>query len=442
MLLAAAASAEEPHIGYFFPAGARTGGATEIVVGGQFIEKATGLDISGGGIEAGVTGWFKELTNQEINSLRNRREAIDQTIEKAQGEERAKLEKELAKILNTFKEQGWDETGRKRLKKFDARRQFNPQLREELGVRLQVAADAAPGPREIRVITPDGLSNPMVFQVGTDAELREVEPNDREPPADAPVLVSGAVFNGQIMPGDADRVRVPLQKGERVRFTAQARVLSPYLADAVPGWFQAVLALHDPAGRRAAYADDHLFDPDPVLSYQAPEAGDYVLEIRDAIHRGREVRPHPPRAANRPARPGRRARGRCRGEGAERRRGGGARTARRQKCGRSHRPARRLRCLARGRRKRATPGRRDPRPASRIAARRPAAAKGRRREKPGPPGRLRGPRGRPDHASRRRPPHLRAAGRRGFFHRGARCAAARRRRVRLPAGASRRAARL
>ena len=287
-LLAAAASAQEPHIGYLFPSGARVGGATEIVAGGQFIEKATGLNVSGAGVEASVTGWFKELTNQEINSLRNRREALDQTIGNAQGEERAKLEKELAKILNTFKEQGWDETGRKRLKKFDARRQFNPQLREELSVRLQVAADAAPGPREIRVITPDGLSNPMVFQVGTGAEQREVEPNDRELPADAPALESGEVYNGQIMPGDADRIRVPLRMGERVRFTAQARVLVPYLADAVPGWFQAVLALHDPSGRRVAYADDHLFEPDPVLSYQAPEAGDYVLEIRDAIYRGRE----------------------------------------------------------------------------------------------------------------------------------------------------------
>ncbi len=289
LLLAALARAEEPHIGYLFPAGARAGAETDIVIGGQHLEKSTGLHLSGEGVTAEVTRWFKELTPQEINSLRNRREALEQNLEKAVGAEREKMAADLKVILATFQEQGWDETGKKRLKKFDPRRQLNPQIREQLTVRMRVAASAAPGPREVRVLTPDGLSNPMVLLVGGKEELREVEPNDREIPDGAPVLTDGAVLNGQIMPGDADRFRVPLQKGERVCFTVQARALVPYLADAVPGWFQAVLALYDPAGRQVvAYADDHLFDPDPVLVCQAPEAGDYRLEIRDAIHRGRE----------------------------------------------------------------------------------------------------------------------------------------------------------
>ena len=37
-----------------------------------------------------------------------------------------------------------------------------------------------------------------------------------------------------------------------------------------------------------AYADDYRFDPDPVLLYEVPRDGDYVLEIRDSIYRGRE----------------------------------------------------------------------------------------------------------------------------------------------------------
>ena len=288
LLLAASLRAEEPHIGYLFPAGARAGGETEIVIGGQHLEKSTGVHLSGDGLTVEVMRWFKELTPQEINSLRNRREALEQNLEKAVGAERDKMAADLKVILATFQEQGWDETGTKRLKKFDPRRQFNPQIREQLTVRVRVAASAAPGAREVRVLTPDGLSNPMVFLVGGAEELREVEPNDREVPADAPVLADGVVLNGQIMPGDADRFRVPLQKGEQVCFTVQARALVPYLADAVPGWFQAVLVLHDSTGRRVAYVDDHLFDPDPVLAYQAPEEGDYLLEIRDAIYRGRE----------------------------------------------------------------------------------------------------------------------------------------------------------
>ena len=274
LLLAVSIHAEEPHIGYLFPAGARAGAEADIVIGGQHLEKSTGVHLSGDGLTVEIARWFKELNPQEINSLRNRREALEQNLEKAVGAEREKMAADLKVILATFQEQGWDETGTKRLKKFDPRRQFNPQIREQLTVRVRVAASAAPGPREVRVLTPDGLSNPMVFLVGAAEELSEVEPNDRELPDDAPVLSDGVVLNGQIMPGDADRFRVPLQKGERVCFTVQARALVPYLADAVPGWFQAVLALRDSTGRQVAYVDDHLFDPDPVLAYQAPEAGD------------------------------------------------------------------------------------------------------------------------------------------------------------------------
>ncbi len=62
----------------------------------------------------------------------------------------------------------------------------------------------------------------------------------------------------------------------------------PYLADAVPGWFQAVLTLYDARGRELAYDDDFRFNPDPVLHYDVPADGEYVLEIKDAIYRGRE----------------------------------------------------------------------------------------------------------------------------------------------------------
>jgi hypothetical protein len=64
--------------------------------------------------------------------------------------------------------------------------------------------------------------------------------------------------------------------------------LTPYLADAVPGWFQATLALYDADGREVAYADDYKFHPDPVLFYEIGRDGEYELEIKDAIYRGRE----------------------------------------------------------------------------------------------------------------------------------------------------------
>jgi len=96
------------------------------------------------------------------------------------------------------------------------------------------------------------------------------------------------VINGQIMPGDVDRFRFQARRGERLVIDVAARRLVPYLADAVPGWFQATLALFDDEGNEVAFSDDYRFDPDPVLLYKVRKTGEYALEIRDSIYRGRE----------------------------------------------------------------------------------------------------------------------------------------------------------
>ena len=62
----------------------------------------------------------------------------------------------------------------------------------------------------------------------------------------------------------------------------------PYIADAVPGWFQPVLTLYDADGKEVAFNDDYRFKPDPTLFFEVPNDGEYVLEITDAIYRGRE----------------------------------------------------------------------------------------------------------------------------------------------------------
>jgi hypothetical protein len=97
-----------------------------------------------------------------------------------------------------------------------------------------------------------------------------------------------ATLNGQIPPGGVDRYRFRARAGQPLVVAASARELIPYLADAVPGWFQATLTLYDAAGKELAYDDDFRFDPDPVLFYKIPKDGEYVLEIKDALYRGRE----------------------------------------------------------------------------------------------------------------------------------------------------------
>ncbi|MFH0794801.1 MAG: PPC domain-containing protein [bacterium] len=196
----------------------------------------------------------------------------------------------------------------------------NPQISETVLIDVTVERGAALGDRELRIKTATGLSNPIAFQVGQLPEFckqdaRKLGTSDtiegfleaarlrfargknnsermgaaieagtlEEPLVELPVLL-----NGQIMPGGVDRFRFRAQRGQKLVIQAKARQLIPYLADAVPGWFQATLALYDAKGNEVAFADEYRFDPDPVVFYEIPTDGEYTLEIRDALYRGRE----------------------------------------------------------------------------------------------------------------------------------------------------------
>jgi hypothetical protein len=110
-------------------------------------------------------------------------------------------------------------------------------------------------------------------------------PRQPEPPTE---ITLPAVLNGQMMPGTSDQYRFHATRGQQLVVAASARELIPYVADAVPGWFQSVLTLRDAQGKELASADHYLFHPDPLLHYEIPGDGDYVVEIHDSIYRGRE----------------------------------------------------------------------------------------------------------------------------------------------------------
>ena len=184
------------------------------------------------------------------------------------------------------------------------RRPANPAISEIAVVRVTIAPDAQPGQRELRVATPILLSNPLVFHIGQLKEFSKeaskaiteqqsaVARTANAPKARAVApeisVTLPAVINGQILPGAVDRFRLEAKQGQDLVVVAQARQLIPYIPDAVPGWFQATLALYDAEGNEIAYDDDFHFNPDPVLHCKIPADGQYLVEIKDAIYRGRE----------------------------------------------------------------------------------------------------------------------------------------------------------
>jgi len=315
-------------IGYVYPAGGKEGTSFEAVIAGQFLTGVSNVYVSGGGVQATIGELIKPISGAELNKLRIQidellaRKAVVQkdfrALERFRSFKNAKTvktdetahDKELEELKKKYANATWTAEDEKLLREVRmkmataVKRPANPAISELAVVRVTVAADAEPGPRELRIGTPLALSNPLAFCVGQLPEFSEkaskaitqqksavartaFAPKSRKAEAD-PEITLPAVVNGQILPGEVDRYRFTASKGQRLVIAASARQLIPYLADAVPGWFQATLALYDAKGHELAYDDDFRFDPDPVLYYKIPADGQYVIEIKDSIYRGRE----------------------------------------------------------------------------------------------------------------------------------------------------------
>lgn len=294
----------DPRVAYLSPAGACRGTTVEVIAGGQNIRNLTGVRVSGSGVEARVIKtyrlprnldgdqrallqWMIACRRAEINGKpAPQKPAPPKPLEEGKPAPEVKLpELPMLDLLGTMslpEIEHWVLFMQRQDKM-----QPNPQLAELARVEIKVAPDAEPGMRELRFNGLLGLTNPVHFEVGTLPDVRELEPNEPNSPASA-VVQSPCVFNGQIQSGDVDVFRFHAGRGQNLVIRGEARSLIPYLADAVPGWFQMVIAVRDAKGREVAYDDDFRFDPDPVILWKVPDDGDYSLEIRDSIYRGRE----------------------------------------------------------------------------------------------------------------------------------------------------------
>jgi len=298
-----------PAIGYVYPAGGQQGSSFEITVGGQYLSGITGVHVSGVGVQGVIQEHDRPLPQKRINEMREKLKKVRTKMSEARKDGQIKASGDGMRLfLRLAEEEGMtrqelQKAAEYRRRQQDPKRQLNPQLAETVTVQVTMGSEAEVGMRELRLRTRSGLSNPVRFRVDQLPEVAEsaTDPgfnweflamtgrwkapeNGRTPtPVKLPAMV-----NGQILPGEVDRFRFQARKGQRIVAQVSARALIPYLADAVPGWFQATLALYDSAGNEVAYADDFRFHPDPVLSYEIPDEGSYTMEIKDSIYRGRE----------------------------------------------------------------------------------------------------------------------------------------------------------
>ena len=312
LALAPAAWAQfSPRIACVYPAGGKQGASFEITVAGQFLTGATNVFVSGKGVKATVVEFNKPLSNRDFFLLQDKLKELD---EQRRAAYRSRWNRNENSGSQTSTNATWTAEDEKQVAEIRAKirknppnfnNRISPALAETVTIQVTLAPDAEPGERELRLESLQWLTNPLVFCVGQLPEFTEKEENKgpqtffggpqsygprpgsgaNEP---AKVITLPAAVNGRIMPGDVDRYRFTARQGQRLVVAAAARQLIPYIPDAVPGWFQATLALYDAKGKELAYDDDYRFNPDPVLLYEIPADGEYVIEIKDSIYRGRE----------------------------------------------------------------------------------------------------------------------------------------------------------
>jgi hypothetical protein len=286
---ALAAAQNAPHLAYVYPAGGQRGTTIPVKVGGQFLNAVTGVYVSGHGVLAVAADYARPMNGQQATELR----------EKMQDLQKLPASPDTQKQLSEV-----------RLKLATFNRSMNPVLGETETLQVTIVRNAEPGIRDLRLATAQGLSNPILFAVGQLPEFTEKQSEIRtllagmtlqDAGLESPMSVTIPVtINGRIMPrparqqtalftpGEADRYRFEGRRSQNLVVTVSARELMPYLADAVPGWFQPTVALFDDKGNELAYDDDYRFNPDPVLNYRIPADGFYILEVKDALYRGRE----------------------------------------------------------------------------------------------------------------------------------------------------------
>jgi hypothetical protein len=338
------AQQRDPKIAYVYPAGGQRGTTFEVLLGGRQIARASDVLISGHGVHArilhGYTNMFivnsddgevarliydsarKQVESNGTNSgtnIASQKPAEElRIIEKVKKNNETKTENESA--LPT------PESVMNRFPYFDRLRNptqdavqlvyyefFAPRIdrkpKETLGqgvmVEITIDSDAELGDHELRLLTKTGLSSPVRFMVGTIPEINEMEPNDSndDPLAsiefwrrrNAPktirqmeTLELPLVINGRIRAGDVDQFHFKAKAGQKIVIGVRARHLVPYLADAVPGWFQAAILLYDSNGKKMDDAASFRFEPDPILFFDVQKTGVYTLEIQDSIFRGRD----------------------------------------------------------------------------------------------------------------------------------------------------------
>lgn len=313
---AGALAQSRPYIGFAYPSGGQQGTTIQVRLGGQALDDVNGVVVTGPGISGRIVHYFRNFNPQDMQLISEQLRELKKATATSASSMMSMMTMGMNPMMASAAPGGspdspcQDEETMKMISRIEKRmaeycnRPASSSIANIAIAELTIAPDAPPGQRELRVITPrGGASNPLVFCVGQLPEvsrkpmstanfqvLGKEELALRKRPADEieDRIVIPCTMNGQIASGEVNRYRFEARKGQKLVITSLARQLVPYVADAVPGWFQPIMVVYDAKGKEVAYGDDYRFKPDPTILFEVPATGEYVLGIYDAIYRGRE----------------------------------------------------------------------------------------------------------------------------------------------------------
>lgn len=158
----------------------------------------------------------------------------------------------------------------------DSPRPFASEAQPRFGnFRVSIPPDIEPGRYEVRARGRHGISNPRFFWIQDFNSIGQEKPSKE---ADAPThLQLGSAWHYEATPREPSYFRLDLERDQTVELACHAADLDSRM---IP-----VLRLLDRAGRTLAM--QHGSDSrDPVLRFQPPESGMYLLKVSDVMLRG------------------------------------------------------------------------------------------------------------------------------------------------------------
>jgi hypothetical protein len=140
---------------------------------------------------------------------------------------------------------------------------------------LTIAPDAPVGLYPIRVRTAEGISNQVLFAVGSLPDVAEVEPNNLV--TEAQPIPLGCTVSGSVGPADRDFYAVTLPAGTRLVAEVEAKRIGMPMDSS--------LVVLDSQGRELARSDDAVgLDADSRVDVTISRAGNYIIVVHDVTY--------------------------------------------------------------------------------------------------------------------------------------------------------------